>query len=101
MATQTAISSQHATLTASTMDTITLSNPAERIIIMNRSTTAGNCIFATINGPDPTVGGDDTIAIPAGMTYVTPESQTFASSIDSVVKLISSTADAYSVMGEG
>lgn len=101
MATHTAATAQHATLTAATMDTVTLTNPSERVIIKSRSTTPGTAIFATVNGPDPTVGGDDTIVIPAGETYVTPESQAIAETIDVVVKLISATADAYTVMAEG
>lgn len=101
MATSSAASSKHATLTPATMDTVTLTNPAKRVLIKNRSTTAGNVLYATINGADPTSGGDNTISVCAGETYMTPDGESFLAAVDVVIKLISATADPYSVMVEG
>lgn len=94
MATHTAVTAQHATLSAATMDTVTVTGDGLFAVIMNRSTTAGAVLYATINGPDPTVGADDTLAVPAGVTRVEPVASGIA---DTVFKLISATADAYTV----
>lgn len=101
MATSSTATAKHATLSASTMDTVTLTNPAKRVIIKNRSAVAGNTIYATINGADPTVAGDDTISVQAGESYITPANESFLAAVDVVVKLISATADPYSVIVEG
>lgn len=103
MATHTAVSAQHATLAASTMDTVTLSGAGARVVIKNRQTSVDSFIYATINGADPTVGADDTIVIPGGETYATPGGDHYGANpagADVVVKLISATADPYTVMLE-
>jgi hypothetical protein len=80
---------RHATLTANTVDTVTFASDVDGIEIKNRGTDA---IYATYNGVDPTVAGDDTLYIGAGESLIIP-----ASTLGDTVKLISASATAYSV----
>lgn len=90
MATYSNITTKHATLVAATVDTLTFASAVSPTII-NRST-AGT-IYARVDGSTPTSGGDGTIVITAGAVW--------RSHVPTVtVKLISATADAYSVQGE-
>lgn len=96
MATQTAVASQHGTLTPSTLETVTITGPGARVLIKNRSTTVGTVFYATINGATPVVGADDTIVVPAGETRVS--AAMFGSNVsDPVIKIIGATADDYTV----
>lgn len=93
MAAYTVDTAKHATLVASTVDTVTLPKDASAIEVCNRSGVAA--IHVTIGTVNPTVDGDDTFVVPAvaGSARVipTPGSQ------PTVVRLISSGAPTYSV----
>lgn len=88
---------EHNTLSASTVDTVTLdAYTYKQVTVMNRS--GSNEIFWTVGGAAPTVEGDD--------TYVTAASAgaTTSKAVNGVngqvtVKLISSGAEDYSVIG--
>lgn len=99
MASHAAVSAQHATLAALTVDDVTLSSGSIRLLrIQNRS--AADTIFYTWGGrvtpSDPTVNGDDCFCLPPGAVDeldVTHERFTSGA----VVKLISSGIPSYSV----
>jgi hypothetical protein len=96
MATYSVNTAKHAVLTPSTVDTVNLTNPASFILVSNR-TTSGNPVYFTFGDAskgvaDPTVGGDDTYIVTIGMTVSLPGDGTAPQ-----VKLISSSAQAYSV----
>lgn len=95
VATSTAASAKHATLTADTVDTVTITDPHEVVEILNRGSGTIYAVVAAegITPADPTVEGDNLVAVPAGMV-VAVESP---GNRGSTVKLISATADAYSV----
>lgn len=99
MANYSAASGAHETLTANTVDNVTLTaNPAAGVTVVNRTGTAE--IFVTLaagsSAPSaPTVGGANTYIVPAAICSITiPVS---AGSV--VVALISSGAMSYSVEG--
>lgn len=99
MASYTASRAVHNTLTATTVDTITLSAQYVRVEVLNRSATGD--IFVTLDGSTPTVGGNDTYVVPAtGVgTFVNP-ANTSQPPTSTVVKLISSGTPSYSVTGQ-
>lgn len=82
--------SKHATLVASTEDTVTLAQDAPRVEIINRGSVD---IYVRVDGQTVVLGADDTEIVPASSTLVveTPGTQT-------VVRLISSSATPYSVV---
>jgi hypothetical protein len=93
MATYNVVRSKHATLIASTVDTVNFSDtPMYCITVVNRS--ASNTIFWRLDGTDPTAaGGDD--------NYLTvPNSSTLVLLAEEItnVRLISSGAQNYSVI---
>ena len=83
--------SRHGTLVADTVTTITLGDSNTNVEVLNRS--SEGTIYATANGTAPTVAGENTFVIPAGHALIIPDSEVSSNT----VKLISSTADAYSV----
>ena len=85
---------KHATLVISTVDTVTFGETNTGVRVHNRSTTAANVIYFTTNGATPTVAGDNTFCCPAGQSVTVPDSQF----VGADVKLISATADPYSVI---
>jgi hypothetical protein len=92
MASYTVTAAKHATLTANTVDTVTLPVEATLVEVLNRDGAAE--IYFTVDGSVPTVGGDDTQVLPAsvgGLEFGSPQiAQT-------VVKLISSGTPKYTV----
>lgn len=87
MASYSAVNAKHATLAADTVDTVTLTGgDPEAVEILNRGT---DPLYFTVNGPAPTVEGDDTIAVAGGQSVVWPGG--------SSIRLISASATAYSV----
>lgn len=97
MATFTVNTAKHAVLSSNVVDEVTLNNPCSFLIVSNR-TTSGQPIFFTFGDPTkgvtaPTVGGDDCYVCLIGMTITIPGDGTRP-----LVKLISSGAQAYSVM---
>jgi hypothetical protein len=90
MASHSVALAKHATLSAATVDTVTLTKVYRAVEVLNRS--ASDVIYATFNGATPTDAGDDTIAVPAGAVYTWERNC-------SAVTLISSGAAAYSVQG--
>jgi len=96
MATYSELTSKHATLTAATVDSVTLSGPGRYIQIVHRGTTTNPLYITAGKTPtDPTSARDDTLVVLAGSPLVIPWP------IDSVgtttVKVISAGAEAYSV----
>lgn len=82
----------HKTLVAATVDTVNFSRDCDRVEIINRDGTAE--LYFTTDGTTPTVGGNNTLMLPAAIgSYVT----TAVGGL-SVVKLISAGAPAYSVL---
>lgn len=97
MANYTVNFAKHATLVGSTVDTVTLTESASYIIVANRATSGTPIYFtvgdATTGTATPTAAGDNTFAIGPGATLQIP-----ADGTSSVVKLISSDAQPYSLM---
>jgi hypothetical protein len=89
MATYTVATSKHATLTANTVDTVTL-GIGTYVEVLNRSTSD---IYFTLDNTTPTIGGDDTLIVTAGTALRLPEN----SGQGMTVKLISASPSAYSV----
>lgn len=85
--------SKHATLSAATVDTVTLTADYRSVEVKNRAS-SGSGIFFTVDGSTPTVLGDDTFVVLPGEALVVPSGLS-----SDAVKLISATADAYSVTG--
>jgi hypothetical protein len=90
--TYTANVSKHATLTANTVDTVTLASDFNAVEVLNRGTTE---LYFTVDGSMPTVQGNDTLVLTAGAALSATSPLTTAT----VVNLISSAATAYSVTG--
>lgn len=84
---------KHATLAASTVDTVTLTADFKAVEVTNRAT-SGLGISFTVDGSTPTALGDNTFWVGPGQSLTVPSG---ASS--DAVKLISASADAYSVAG--
>lgn len=91
MATHSVNRSKHATLGAATVDTVTFPDSDHGIEVYNRS--AAGYIYFTTDNSAPTSGGDNTFVV--GPNQALPIPDTLVTSVN--VKLISSTADAYSV----
>lgn len=96
MATYTGSRIVSATLTANTVDTITLDTDYVAVEILNRSGSAE--IYATTDGgPAPTVGGANCDVLPAAIGALTIDASAYGA--PTVVKLISASAVAYAVKG--
>lgn len=94
MATYAVSNGKHATLTAATVDTVTLTSTLCQVIeIWNRGTT--DPIYFTKDGTTPTVGGDNTYVVTAGQ-----RDTVMARATTDTIKLIAATAVAYSVTGD-
>lgn len=62
---------KHVTLVATTVATVALDDPTrDKIWVTNRHATVE--AFATVDGSTPTVGGDDTLLIPANQRVALP-----------------------------
>lgn len=86
----------HATLTANTVDTITLDSDYISVEILNRDGTAE--IYATVDTTTPpTVGGTNCEVLPAAIGSLTLDASGYGS--PTTVKLISSGTPAYTVKG--
>lgn len=96
MATYTNSRSVHATLAASTVDTVTLDADYAFVEIVNRDGSAE--IYATVDsGVTPTVGGAGCDVLPAAMGSLVIDATAYGP--PTIVKLISSGTPAYSVKG--
>ena len=82
---------RHGTLTAATVATVVLSDTNTGVEVYNRS--SAGYIYFTVNNAAPTVAGNDTFVVGPGQSVSVPDAE--VSSVN--VKLISATADAYSV----
>jgi hypothetical protein len=93
VATYSGAQTQHQTLTASTVDTVTLDGNYDQAEVVNRATSGD--IYWTVNGSTPTAGGAGTFITRAGeaLKVRAPEGG------QTVVKLISTAACPYSVTG--
>jgi hypothetical protein len=97
MATYSAAMSVHKTLTANTVDVVTLTEPAwTSIEVVNRSEIAE--LYYTVNGSTPTPGTDDTFLV---MPYSADTVPDVSVATQSTVKVVSTGAVAYSVIGHG
>lgn len=86
--------SAHLTLTAATVDQVTLPGNYGRVEVLNRD--GSDEIYFTVDGATPTVGGDGTHVLPAQIgAVVVPSSGRGAT----VVRLISAGTPAYSIRG--
>jgi hypothetical protein len=105
MASYSASRAVHATLAASTVDTVTLTLTHPRIEILNRGT---GDIFLTVDGSTPTVGGNDTFVVPSNGVGFFPNPFLAEPGLAggpqvpgrTVVNLISTGTPAYSVTGD-
>jgi len=97
MANYTVNFAKHATLTASTVDTVTVNQPASFFLVTNRATSGAPIFFTVGDTLDktayPVVNGDDTFAIGLGITIQIP----FDGS-PSHIRLLSADPQPYSVM---
>lgn len=100
MATGSAYKSLHATLTADTVDTVSLTGWTKYVRVVN--TSASDLIYVTTDGSTPTVEGDNTyVVLPSSDLLlinegVLPE-PALGTSGSTVVKLISSGTPTYGV----
>lgn len=85
----------HGTLVAATVTTVTLTRDFQRVEVVNVTGTAA--IYFTVDGSDPTVGGDDTYVLPAAICSF--EAPSASSGSTTVVKLISSGTPGFAVEG--
>jgi hypothetical protein len=92
MASYSVAHSKHATLTAATVDTVTLTQNYRQVEVKNRD--ASLVVYFTANGNTPTVAGDNTEVVSAGESVIVD-----TDTASDVIKLISSGAAAYSVTG--
>ncbi len=93
MATHSAARAVHATLTASTVDTVTLTATSNQFAVVNRGADDISYLYGAAAATDPTELGDDTLIVPGGGVAV----HDWNSGVALVVKLISSGAADYSV----
>lgn len=84
-----------ATLTATTVDTITLDVDYTRVEIVNRTGDAE--IWVTIDGTDPTVTGNDCDVLPTAIGSLILDAPAIGK--PTAVKLISSGTPSYTVKG--
>lgn len=98
MASHTANRVQSATLSASTVDDVTLAGAFGYVEVFNRAGSGGGISF-TVNGDTPTVLGDDCYVVGPGQAVVVPAPVDDSLPNSTVVKLISSSADPYTVTG--
>ena len=95
---------RHVTLAPTTVDTVTLDQERQWVTVLNRD--GAYEIYFTVDGSDPSVGGDDTYvvakAIGAESTarFPTEVEQPPGGENEPVVKLISSGAAELSVVSE-
>jgi hypothetical protein len=87
---------KHATLVAATMDTVTLDGDYKQVEVVARD--AVSEIYFTVDGPNPTVLGDNTHVLPQAIGRVTVPASA-APGTPTIVKLISAGVPKYSVRG--
>lgn len=107
MAKYTATTAVHKTLTATTVDVVTLTSVATgvgveepSVTVVNRTGSAEIYFTVTATGTDPaepTVKGANTYVVPAAISTVTKAVSTSVAGHPVVVKLISTGAEEYSV----
>lgn len=96
-----AIWSQHGTLVASTVTTVTFANNYPQLEVVNRGT---GDIFVTTDGSTPTVAGNETWVVPSNsaalLTNLLAPNDPSDNTVDgATVNLISSGTPAFSVSG--
>jgi hypothetical protein len=93
MASYTVVTAAHKTLTAGTVDTVTITGSYARVEILNRSGTAD--LYFTNDGTVPSGGCDNCGIVPAGTSVNVPASDAAGSEIVQVV----GNGNGYSVIG--
>lgn len=96
MATHSDVRIKHAQLTADTADTVILDGDYRQVEVINRD--GAEEIFFTVDGPAPTVAGDDTHILPAALSGVTVPAGA-ANGEPTIVRLISTGTPTYTVRG--
>lgn len=91
MATYNVARAKHATLVASTVDTVNMSSKGNALRVINRDAQGGDALYFSIDGTAPTVAGDDTYFLGPDQALDTAGGDIAA------VKLISSGTPDYSV----
>lgn len=98
MASHSVARSKHATLSAATVDTITITGLYRNFRVQNRASTGTiSYTHGATTAATPTADGDDTFDLPAGATDEWTEEILGAPATGRVVKLISAATPAYSV----
>lgn len=87
----------HKTLGASVADTVTLRNEYDYVDVLNRSLTGAGIFVSVAPAGVPAVAGDDTYVVQPGRSVRIPTPG--VEDDNTVVNLISATADPYSVVG--
>lgn len=87
------VDSEHGTLTASTVKTVSLTKGNANAVVVHMVSGTGP-IYYTLNGDSPTVGGAETLVVHANLPV---RSHQITTGSTQTVKLISATADGYSV----
>lgn len=90
---------EHATLTTTTVDTVTLTAPMTRVTVINRAAAGAADLWVTISTTttapsDPTSAGDNTYWVPAGGF------KTFHAGGNGCIVKVLGNGNAYSVEGE-
>lgn len=92
MASYSVAKSKHATLVASTADTVAFTTDWPAVEVVNKDASAA--IYFTVSGVAPTVAGDDTLYVGPGQSVIERSNV-----LTDPVKLISSGTPAYAVTG--
>lgn len=66
MATLSAATAKHATLTTTAVDTVSFTQPFEHVEVVNRDTADYIYITYGVDPADPTAAGDNTLVVPPG-----------------------------------
>lgn len=95
MASYSAALVKSATLSGTTVDTVTLTSLYQSVEVLNRGS---NALSFTVGGATPTALGDNCFVVPAGEALAVPVPSATDSTTGTVVKIIGN-GDAYTVTG--
>ncbi len=98
MATYSGVWAKHAQLSAGVVDTVTLDADYSRVEVVNRNGAAEIYFTVSVDGANPTVGGDNTHVLVAAINGMTVNANA-ATGNPTTVRLISSGTPTYTVRG--